>query len=101
MQTIKGSIVALVTPMNVDGSVDYAALKKLVNWHRESGTAAIVAVGTTGESATLDVEEHCEVIRVIVESAAGALTVIAGTGANSTSEAIELTEVHFYLPVIR
>lgn len=88
---IEGSIVALVTPMHEDGAVDYQTLKNLVGWHRESGTAGIVAVGTSGESATLDVAEHAEVIRCVVEAAAGSLAVIAGTGANSTTEAIELT----------
>lgn len=88
---ITGSIVALVTPMHPDGAVDWPALKKLVNWHAEQGTGAIVAVGTTGESATLAVEEHLEVIRTVIAEARGRLPVIAGTGANSTREAIELT----------
>lgn len=88
---ILGSLVALVTPMNLDGSVDWAALKALVEWHVAEGTHGIVAVGTTGESATLDVNEHLEVVRVVIEVAAGRLKVIAGTGANSTREAIELT----------
>lgn len=90
---IVGSMVALVTPMDVDGSIDYVALDRLVDWHVEAGTAAIVAVGTTGESATLNVDEHCEVIQRVVAKAAGRVAVIAGTGANSTSEAIELTQV--------
>lgn len=89
---IKGSIVALVTPMTDDGGIDWRALADLIDWHVESGTAAIGAVGTTGESATLDMDEHCEVIRRVVEMAAGRIPVIAGTGANATSEAIELTE---------
>jgi len=89
---ILGSLVALVTPMNSDGSVDWAALKQLVEWHVAEGTHGIVAVGTTGESATLDVDEHLEVVRVVIEVAAGRLAVIAGTGANSTREAIELTQ---------
>ncbi len=89
---IEGSIVALVTPMCRDGSVDYDALTALVEWHVASGTNAIVAVGTTGESATLNVDEHCEVIRRTVMVSAGRVAVIAGTGANSTSEAIELTQ---------
>lgn len=89
---ISGSIVALVTPMLDDGSVDYAALQQLVNWHVSEGTNAIVAVGTTGESATLNVEEHHTVIKSVVDTAAGRISVIAGTGANSTSEAIELTQ---------
>jgi 4-hydroxy-tetrahydrodipicolinate synthase len=87
-----GSMVALVTPMHEDGSLDWAALTRLVEFHVENGTDAIVAVGTTGESPTLDMDEHCEVIRRTVEHARGRLPVIAGTGANSTSEAIELTE---------
>lgn len=90
---ISGSIVALVTPMYEDGSIDYGALKKLVNWHIEAGTHAIVAVGTTGESATLNVDEHCQVIQCVVQTAAHKIPVIAGTGANSTTEAIELTQV--------
>lgn len=88
---IVGSLVALVTPMNPDGSVDWEALKRLVEWHVAEGTHGIVAVGTTGESATLDVDEHLAVVRCVVETAAGRLAVIAGTGANSTREAIELT----------
>jgi 4-hydroxy-tetrahydrodipicolinate synthase len=88
---IKGSIVALVTPMKADGSVDFETLDALVDWHIAEGTDAIVAVGTTGESATLDVDEHIAVIHRIVERAAGRRPVIAGTGANSTREAIELT----------
>jgi 4-hydroxy-tetrahydrodipicolinate synthase len=86
-----GSMVALVTPMNEDGSLDWAALRRLVDWHIESGTDAIVPVGTTGESPTLDMEEHVEVIRVTVEQVHGRVPVIAGTGANSTREAIDLT----------
>ncbi len=89
---IKGSIVALVTPMNPDGSLSEAALRRLVDFHIEQGTDAIVAVGTTGESATLDYEEHAEVIRWVVEQARGRLPVIAGTGSNCTREAIELTQ---------
>lgn len=87
----RGSMVALVTPMNDDGSLDFDALERLVDFHVENRTDAIVAVGTTGESPTLDMEEHCEVIRRTVEYARGRIPVIAGTGANSTSEAIELT----------
>ncbi|MEK7206475.1 MAG: 4-hydroxy-tetrahydrodipicolinate synthase [Pseudomonadota bacterium] len=86
-----GSMVALVTPMNDDGSLDVPALRRLIDFHIENGTDAIVAVGTTGESPTLDMEEHCEVIRLTVEQARGRIPVIAGTGANSTTEAIELT----------
>ncbi len=88
---IIGSLVALVTPMQDDGQVDWAALKNLVEWHVAAGTHGIVAVGTTGESPTLAVDEHLAVIRAVVETAAGRLAVIAGTGANSTREAIELT----------
>ena len=86
-----GSMVALVTPMHEDGSLDYAALRRLIDFHVEQGTDALVVVGTTGESATLDMDEHCDVIRVAVEHARGRLPVIAGTGANATAEAIELT----------
>ena len=89
---ITGSIVALVTPMHADGSVDWAALERLLDWHVESGTAGIGAVGTTGESATLDMEEHCQVIEHCVRYIAGRIPVVAGTGSNSTREAIELTE---------
>lgn len=88
---ISGSIVALVTPMHSDGAVDWESLRKLVNWHVEQGTDAIVAVGTTGESATLGFEEHDLVIREVISAAAGRVPVIAGTGANSTDEAIRLT----------
>lgn len=88
---IKGSIVAIVTPMLADGTVDWSSLDALVEWHIGEGTDAIVAVGTTGESATLDVEEHLEVIRRVLARSAKRVPVIAGTGANSTSEAIELT----------
>ena len=89
---ITGSIVALVTPMHDDGAVDYETLRKLVDWHVAEGTDAIVAVGTTGESPTLDVDEHLEVIRKVIEYAKKRVPVIAGTGANSTVEAIEWTE---------
>ncbi len=88
---IRGSIVALVTPMSAHGAVDDAALARLVEWHVQQGTDAIVSVGTTGESATLDEQEHCAVIRRTVELAGGRIPVIAGTGANSTTEAITLT----------
>lgn len=87
----QGSMVAMVTPMHEDGSLDEAALRKLVDFHVEQGTDAIVAMGTTGESATLDEKEHCGVIRQAVEQAAGRIPIIAGTGANSTTEAISLT----------
>jgi len=88
---ITGSIVALVTPMHADDSIDWDALARLIDMHIDQGTSSIVAVGTTGESATLDMEEHCDVIRFTVERAAGRIPIIAGTGANSTREAIELT----------
>ncbi len=91
MKPITGSIVALVTPMHDDGRVDHDALRRLIDWHIAEGTACIGVVGTTGESPTLDVEEHCEVVRVAVEHAAGRVPVMAGTGGNSTAEAIELT----------
>lgn len=89
---IKGSMVALVTPMKSTGVIDWDALSLLVEWHVECGTAAIVAVGTSGESATLEVPEHCAVIKAVVEKVAGRIPVIAGTGANSTAEAITLTK---------
>ena len=89
---ITGSIVALVTPMNADGSVDWENLDRLVDFHVKEGTDAIVAVGTTGESATLETDEHVAVIERVVKTAAGRRPVIAGTGANNTSEAIELTQ---------
>ena len=88
---IQGSIPALVTPMAEDGSLDRASLRKLVEYHIEQGSNAIVAVGTTGESATLDMAEHCEVIRVVVDQVRGRIPVIAGTGSNSTTEAIQLS----------
>jgi len=88
---IQGSIVAIVTPMRADGSLDYPRLKSLVDFHVAEGTDGIVIVGTTGESPTVNVDEHCELIRAAVEYAAGRIPVIAGTGGNSTSEAIELT----------
>lgn len=89
---IKGSLVAIVTPMHEDGSLDLDSYRRLIDWHIEQGTAAIVAVGTTGESPTVDVEEHETLVRVAVEHAAGRVPVIAGAGGNSTREAIELTE---------
>jgi len=88
----RGSMVALVTPMHTDGSVDFESLSKLVEFHIESGTSAIISMGTTGESATLDEKEHCEVIRRTVEMVNNRIPVIAGTGANSTTEAISLTK---------
>ncbi len=89
---IRGSIVALVTPMLDNGDVDWVALDKLVDFHLEKGTNAIGAVGTTGESATLDYDEHLEVIKRTVQRVAGRIPVVAGTGANSTREAIEMTK---------
>ncbi|ABI57816.1 4-hydroxy-tetrahydrodipicolinate synthase [Alkalilimnicola ehrlichii MLHE-1] len=86
-----GSMVAMVTPMHPDGAVDEVSLARLVDYHVEHGTDAIVAVGTTGESATLDYDEHCHVMRKVVEAARGRIPVIGGTGANSTWEAIKLT----------
>lgn len=88
----RGSLVALVTPMKADGSLDWQALAKLVDWHLEQSTDAIVAVGTTGESATLDMDDHIEVIRKVVDQVNGRIPVIAGTGANSVSEAMQLTQ---------
>ena len=88
---ITGSIVALVTPMHPDGAIDWQALARLIELHIESGTAGLGVVGTTGESPTLTVPEHCEVIRFAVEQAGGRIPVVAGTGGNSTHEAIELT----------
>jgi 4-hydroxy-tetrahydrodipicolinate synthase len=87
----QGSLVAIVTPMQPDGSLDLAALKRLIDWHVESGTAAIVIVGTTGESPTVDVDEHALLIKTTVDHAAGRVKVVAGTGANSTQEAISLS----------
>lgn len=89
---IRGSIVALITPMLPDGKVDYPALRKLIDWHISEGTDCIGVVGTTGESPTVSVEEHCEIIRVAVEQAAGRTPIMAGCGANSTAEAIELAK---------
>jgi len=89
---IQGSIVALVTPMDSEGQVDKESLKRLIEFHVQQGTDAIVAMGTTGESATLDEDEHCDVIASVVNYVAGRMPVIAGTGANSTTEAIALTQ---------
>src|SRR5919201_4159377 len=89
---ITGSLVAIVTPMREDGSLDFARFRQLIDWHVAEGTDAIVAVGTTGESPTVDFDEHKELIRIAVEHAPGRIPVIAGTGGNSTAEAIELTE---------
>jgi len=89
---LQGSMVAIVTPMFDDGSLDLDALRKLIDWHIDAGTDGIVVVGTTGESPTVDVDEHCLLIKTTVEQVAGRVPVIAGTGANSTREAIELTK---------
>lgn len=89
---ITGSLVAIVTPMHADGALDLDSLRGLVDWHVEQGTDGIVIVGTTGESPTVTMEEHCLLIHAAVEQAAGRIPVIAGTGANSTAEAIELTQ---------
>ena len=91
MKPITGSIVALVTPMHEDGSVDYDTLRRLMDWHIAEGTDCIGVVGTTGESPTVSVDEHCEIIRVAVEHARGRVPIMAGAGGNSTREAIELT----------
>ena len=91
MKPITGSIVALVTPMRDDGSVDYDALRRLIDWQIGEGTQCIGVVGTTGESPTVTVDEHCEIIRVAVEHTRGRVPVMAGAGANSTAEAIELS----------
>ncbi|WP_299771629.1 4-hydroxy-tetrahydrodipicolinate synthase [uncultured Pseudoteredinibacter sp.] len=88
---IQGSMVALVTPMDAAGNLDWDSLAKLVDWHVEQGTNAIVAMGTTGESATLAVQEHMAVVKAVIDQVAGRIPVIAGTGANSTAEAVELT----------
>ena len=92
MQALQGSLVALVTPLSENGEVDYAALQKLLDWHLNEGTDGIVSVGTTGESATLNIKEHIEVVEFTVKHINGRLPVIAGTGANSTEEAIDLTK---------
>jgi 4-hydroxy-tetrahydrodipicolinate synthase len=92
MTSISGSIVALVTPMLEDGSIDYPHLRSLIDWHIAQGTDCIGVVGTTGESPTVTVEEHCEIIRVAVDQAAGRVPIMAGCGANSTTEAIELAK---------
>src|SRR3954453_7044282 len=91
MKPITGSIVALVTPMRDDGRVDYDVLRRLIDWHVEEGTQCIGVVGTTGESPTVTVDEHCEIIRITVEHARGRIPVMAGTGGNATAEAIELS----------
>jgi 4-hydroxy-tetrahydrodipicolinate synthase len=91
MKPIVGSIVAIVTPMHEDGSVDYPTLRALIDWHIAEGTDCIGVVGTTGESPTVSTEEHCEIIRAAVEHAAGRVPIMAGCGSNSTHEAIELS----------
>jgi 4-hydroxy-tetrahydrodipicolinate synthase len=88
---LKGSIVAIVSPMHEDGSLDFDGLRRLIDWHVAEGTDCIAVVGTTGESPTVSIEEHCEIVRVAVEHAGGRIPVMAGTGGNATSEAIELT----------
>ena len=87
----EGSMVALVTPMHADGAIAWKAINELVEFHIANGTSAIVSMGTTGESPTLDVHEHMDVVRATIAAAKGRIPVIAGTGANSTSEAVELT----------
>ena len=89
---LKGSLVALITPMNQDGSIHYEQLRDLIDWHINNGTDGIVAVGTTGESATLSVEEHLSVIEETVKHVGKRIPVIAGTGANNTAEAIALSQ---------
>ena len=92
MQVLNGSLVALVTPMKIGGEIDFDALNKIIDWHIQQGTNGIVSVGTTGESATVNFEEHIEVIRHTINYVDGRMPVIAGTGANSTSEALDLTK---------
>jgi 4-hydroxy-tetrahydrodipicolinate synthase len=92
MTQLSGSIVALATPFTTDGAVDYPTLRKLIDWHIAERTDCICVVGTTGESPTVDVAEHCEIIRVAVEQSAGRVPIMAGCGANSTQEAIELAQ---------
>jgi len=92
MKSIVGSIVALITPMHEDGTIDYAGLRSLIDWQIAEGTQCIAVVGTTGESPTVSVEEHCEILRVAVDHTKGRVPVMAGTGANSTSEAIALSQ---------
>src|SRR3954470_17678340 len=89
---ITGSLVAIVTPMRADGALDFGAFRRLIDWHVAEGTDGIVVVGTTGESPTVDVDETKELIRVAVQHSRGRIPIIAGTGGNSTAEAIELTE---------
>src|SRR5204862_6763690 len=89
---ITGSLVAIVTPMKADVSLDLARFRKLIDWHAAEGTDGIVVVGTTGESPTVNFDEHKELIRIAVQHARGRIPIIAGTGGNSTAEAIELTD---------
>ena len=91
MTKIQGSLVAIVTPMHADGSLDIPCLRKLIDWHIDQGTDGIVIVGTTGESPTVSVDEHCELIRIAVDQVNKRVPVIAGSGGNSTAEAINLT----------
>ena len=92
MTQLTGSIVALATPFSADGAVDYTALRKLIDWHVAEKTDCICVVGTTGESPTVDVDEHCEIIRVAVEQSAKRVPIMAGCGANSTAEAVSLAQ---------
>jgi 4-hydroxy-tetrahydrodipicolinate synthase len=96
---ITGSLVALVTPMNVDGSVNYECLERLVDWHIEAGTAALVIAGTTGESATLEKSEHVELIRAATRFADGQIPIIAGTGSNSTRQTVDLSVTVGQFPI--
>ena len=93
MNMFRGSMVAIVTPMNEDGSIDFISLKNLIEFHIENQTDVIISVGTTGESATLDFDEHSQVIKKTIEFVNGRIPVIAGTGANSTSEAVSYTHL--------
>ena len=97
MQVLNGSLVALITPMLKNGEVDFISLEKLIDWHIDEGTNGIVSVGTTGESATVNVNEHIRIIEYTVKHVNKRIPVIAGTGANSTSEAIDLTKEAFDL----
>ena len=92
METLTARIVALATPFQTDGSIDYDCLRKLIDWHIEQGTDCIGVVGTTGESPTVTIEENCEIIRAAVEQARGRVPIMAGCGSNSTAEAITLAK---------
>src|SRR6185295_9984673 len=92
MARLQGSLVAIVTPMQEDGSLDFEAFRRLIDWHVSEGTQGIVVVGTTGESPTVDFDEHGQLIKTAVQHAGGRISIIAGTGGNATSEAIELAE---------